>query len=210
MQTSVDRLLKSYPSARDRLSGHPCDLASANMEENVKNLFSKTGKLDHIVITAGDSLAMMPLQEATLENVQKAGMVRFFAPLMIAKHGSQVLAPGPASSITLTTGTISLKPRPNWSVIAGYAAGLHGMTRNLALDLAPIRVNLVSPGPVETELWNGMSKEEYAQLKEATISKALTGEFGQPSDVAEAYLYAIKDRNCSGSVIDTNSGHLLL
>ncbi|KAL8716360.1 MAG: hypothetical protein Q9220_000267 [cf. Caloplaca sp. 1 TL-2023] len=154
VQSSISRLLKSYPSAKDRLSGHVCELSTPALEDNIKTLFSKTGTVDHIVCTAGDKLATMPIDEATLEGVQQAGMVRYFAPLLIAKHGSKHLSPGPTSSITLTTGTVSQKPIPAWSVVGSYAAGLHGMTRNLALDLAPIRVNLISPGAVETEMWN--------------------------------------------------------
>ena len=154
IQGSISRLLDSYPSAKDRVSGYVCDLSTKDMEENIKGLFSKSGQVDHVVITAGDNLATLPLEEASFENVQKAGMVRFFAPLLIAKHASKHLSAGPASSITLSTGSVAEKPIPDWTIIASYAAGLHGMMRNLALDLAPIRVNLISPGPLDTELWD--------------------------------------------------------
>ncbi|KAL8676790.1 MAG: hypothetical protein Q9186_006718 [Xanthomendoza sp. 1 TL-2023] len=211
VQTSIERLSTTCPSSKGRLSGHVCDLSSSNMEENIKSLFSKIGQLDHIIFTAGDKLATIPIHEATLENVQQAGMVRFFAPLLVAKHGAKSLSPGPASSITLTTGTVSQKPIKGWSIVASYAAGAHGMIRNLALDLAPIRVNLVSPGAVETEMWNAMPKEQLQQFKEGIESKGTTtGKIGQPSDVAEAYLYSMKDRNCTGTVIDTNGGNLLV
>ncbi|MCJ1229876.1 hypothetical protein MMC12_006547 [Toensbergia leucococca] len=158
IKSSIERLLQSYPSAKERVSGHVCDLSSSAMEDNIKTLFSNTGTVNHIIITAGDKLATIPIHEATLESIQRAGMVRFFAPLLIAKHGSRHLSPGPASSIILTTGSVSEKPISSWSVVASYATGLHGMMRNLALDLAPIRVNLISPGAVETEMWK-LSKE---------------------------------------------------
>ncbi|KAL8998455.1 MAG: hypothetical protein Q9169_002492 [Polycauliona sp. 2 TL-2023] len=154
VQSSIERLLATYPSAKGCLSGHACDLSSPNMEDNIQMLFNKTGQLDHIVFTAGDKLATLPIHESTLATMQQAGMVRFFAPLLIAKHGSKSLSPGPDSSITMTTGAVSQKPVAGWTVVAGYAAGLHGMIRNLALDLAPVRVNLVSPGVVETEMWS--------------------------------------------------------
>ncbi|KAL8728390.1 MAG: hypothetical protein Q9166_005434 [cf. Caloplaca sp. 2 TL-2023] len=124
---------------KDQLSGYACDLASSTMENNIEILFAKTGQLDHIIFTAGDKLTTIPIHEATLEKIQQAGMVRYFAPLLVAKHGSKYLSPGPASSITLTTGTVSEKPIAGWSVVAFYAAGQHGTIRNLALDSAPIR-----------------------------------------------------------------------
>ena len=93
--------------------------------------------------------------------------------------------------------------------MASYATGLHGMMRNLALDLAPIRVNLISPGAVLTPLWDGMPKEKMESFKEHFRGKCTTGELGRPEDVAESYLYAMRDWNVSGSVIDTNGGVLL-
>lgn len=151
VQNAVERLQKAYPSAAQRVAGHACGLGDeATLESNVKSLFEKTGELDHVVFTAGDALATIPIQDVTMDKVKKAGMVRFFAPLMIGKIAPQYLKKSPASSITLTTGAVSERPIPDWSVVGSYAAGLQAMTRGLALDLKPIRVNLVSPGAVDT------------------------------------------------------------
>lgn len=207
---AISRLLKSYPSAKDRVSGYPCDLSSDSAEENIKTLFSKTGTLDHIVFTAGDKLATIPLPEVTIENLQRAGMVRFNGPLLVAKHGSGKLAPGPNSSITLTTGTVSEKPLPGWTASASYAAGLHSMMRSLALDLRPTRVNLISPGLVETEMWKDMPQETFKAFTEEARRGMTTGKLGKPEDVAESYLYCMRDRNLSGSMISTNGGSLLM
>ncbi|MCJ1352786.1 MAG: hypothetical protein MMC33_002770 [Icmadophila ericetorum] len=210
VESSVGRLLESYPSAKGRISGHPCDLSSPNLEQNIKKLFEKSGgKLDHIVCTAGDKLAMGDLKDITLENIQRAGMVRFNAVLLVGKHAPTYMNPGPSSSITLTTGSVSERPNPGWTVVASYAAGLHGMTRNLALDLAPIRVNLISPGMLKTELWDGVPKEQYEQMEKATAARLPTGRVAGPESVAEAYLYLMKDENCTGSMISSNGGHLL-
>jgi NAD(P)-dependent dehydrogenase (short-subunit alcohol dehydrogenase family) len=145
-----------------------------------------------------------------MTKIKQAGMVRFFAPLIVAKHAPKYLNPGPASSVTLTTGSVSERPRPDWSIIGSFATGLHGMNRSLALDLAPIRVNLISPGGVETELWNGIPedkrKEMFKQMSESVPLKTI----GKPEDVAESYIYCMRDENLTGSVISTNSGALLL
>lgn len=214
IDSSIDKLLKTYPSARGRIAGYPCDLSSPSVETNIEKLLERCcgdgpSKLDHIVHTAGDPLAVLKLQDATLESIQQAAMVRFNSPLLLAKHAAKYLNPGPASSITLTTGVISRKPNKDWSIVASYAAGLHGMTRNLALDLAPVRVNLISPGAVLTPLWDGMSEEQKDAFLKSAKGKCTTGEVGKPEDVAESYLYVIRDRNVSGSVIDTNGGSLL-
>ena len=211
--SAVSSLLQSYPSAKPRLKGHSCNLASSELESDIQHLLSTTNaggvKLDHIVFTAGDKLARAPLESMTLEKMQMAAMVRFNAPLLLAKHASANMNPGPASSITLTTGTVSEKPMKGWSGIAGYATGLHGMMRSLALELAPIRVNLISPGAVATPLWNDFPKEVLDGMMDRIKKSSATGEIGQPGDVAEAYLYAMRDWNLTGSVISTNGGALL-
>ena len=214
ISSAIASLLKTYPSSRSRLAGYPCDLASSNLETDLQQLLSQTNadgtKLDHIVFTAGDKLAQAPFEDVTLQNLQKAGMVRFNAPLLLAKHASANMNSGPSSSITLTTGSVSERPVKGWSLIAGYATGLHGMMRSLALELAPLRVNLISPGAVLTPLWDGFSEEQLAGLKNHIRKGCLTGEIGQPEDVAEAYLYAMRDWNLSGSVISSNGGALLV
>ncbi len=211
IDSSIDQLLKTYPSAQGRIAGYACDLSSPALEANIQKLLEQCGepKLDHIVFTAGDQLSTIKLEDATLETIQKAAMVRFNAPLLLAKHAPKHLKPGPAASITLTTGSVSEKPNKDWSIVASYATGLHGMMRNLALDLAPVRVNLISPGAVLTPLWDSMPKEEMEGFMKHVRGKCTTGEIGRPEDVAESYLYVMRDWNVSGSVIDTNGGFLL-
>lgn len=83
------------------------------------------------------------------------------------------------------------------------------MMRNLALDLKPIRVNLISPGPVDTELWGVTGDQKEALLAEME-KKTLTGRVGQVQDVVEAYLYVLKDENNTGSCVSTNSGGIIM
>lgn len=94
-------------------------------------------------------------------------------------------------------------------MINSYATGLQGLTRGLALDIKPIRVNIVSPGVVDTPLWT-QTRKEKEHLFEATAKGTATGWVGLVENVAESYIYIMKDKNISGSMISTNSGALLL
>ncbi|CAK4034871.1 Hypothetical predicted protein [Lecanosticta acicola] len=213
IQRAITKLQTTYPSFQTNIQGHACDLSDpANLETNLLLLLDRTsqaGKIDHIIHTAGDSLAVLKLEELSMDTVYAAGQIRFFAPLFLAKHAPKFLAPGPKASITLTTGAVSERPIPNWTVVNSYATGLQGMTRGLALDLAPIRVNLVSPGAVDTELWSHMSAGQKAEFFKEMEKKIPVGKVGQVEDVAEAYLYCMRDRNVSGAMISTSGGHLL-
>lgn len=95
-----------------------------------------------------------------------------------------------------------------WGAVGAYAGALQGLVRNLALEMAPVRVNLVSPGAVETELWG--REEGLAGVREEVAGKALTGRMGRPQDVAEAYLYVMRDWNVTGSVVRTDGGAVIV
>lgn len=88
-------------------------------------------------------------------------------------------------------------------------SALEGLAKQLAFELAPIRVNVVQPGPVESELWNGMSKEEFAGFKAGVEKNMPTQRLAQPEDVAETYLCTLKDVSMTGTIIKTDSGATL-
>lgn len=209
VDTAVKRLKADFPDSNP--AGYACDLSKPTVEQDLEALFAKVGTVDHIVYTAGDQLRAGPVADITYDKIIAAGQVRFFAPLLAAKVGSKYLTPGPWSSITLTTGSVSHKPMPDWSVVAPFATGLHGMARNLALDLKPIRVNVVSPGPVLTEMWDtSIDSEVKEKLVNGVPASVPTGRLAQPEDIAEAYLYVMKNPDVTGTVVDTNSGNLLV
>lgn len=214
VDAAVKAIAKTYPSAESRVRGYAYSMAdAATLESNIASLLDKatsSAKLDHIVWTAGDSLAMMPMAEVDLAKIQQAGMVRFFGPALLGKHAPKYLNAGPASSIVLTTGSAGEKPTAGWTVVSSFASALHGLNRGLAMDLKPLRVNLVSPGPVATELWDGMDEEKKQALFKSIEASTTTGAIGKPQDVAEAFLYLMKDANVTGSMISSNSGHLLV
>ncbi|KAF2469397.1 NAD(P)-binding protein [Lindgomyces ingoldianus] len=201
INTAIEKLQSSYPSAVARIHGIPVDLSKPEtLDKDLERLFQVTmqkiggeeGKLDHVVFTAADALSMMKIEELTPESIVKAGQMRFVAPLMTAKYCFRYLVPSHKSSYTITTGAISEKPVPNWSIIASYAGGHHSMVRNLALDLKPVRVNGVSPGVVDTELWR-MGKEDKDMFLRECEEHMCTRVAGQPEDVAESFLVCLRD-----------------
>jgi NAD(P)-dependent dehydrogenase (short-subunit alcohol dehydrogenase family) len=69
---------------------------------------------------------------------------------MAAKYAAKGFV---TESFTCTSGTSSLRPAKGWSVTAGVAGSVPAMARGLAIDLAPLRVNCIAPGLVDTEMW---------------------------------------------------------
>jgi NAD(P)-dependent dehydrogenase (short-subunit alcohol dehydrogenase family) len=226
VSTAVSKLQAEFPSSQ--ITGYACDLASSSAEENIKALFSQIkGPIDHIVFTAGELPTPTPLASLTLEALHSAGVVRYYGAVLVAKVGINYMSPGPGSSITLTTGSVADKPNMGWIAASGFTAALHGVTRALALELKPVRVNLVSPGQVVTDLWAGMEEDVRQEMYKAQAAKVPTGHVGLrefielsyslmrtdmslAEEVAEAYLWLMKDTNVTGFVAASNSGVLLV
>lgn len=198
-----------------KLQGFACDLGNKEtLEGNLKSLFdqatdSGTTKLDHIVFSAGDAPPVKPLAEVDVAYLHAAGLVRLVAPCIIGKlcaaHG--YLKSSASSSITFTSGMSESKPGAGHSSMLAAFGGIEVFTRGLAVDLAPVRVNCVAPGGVDTELAQAFGGESLLNhFRERSTTKTV----GKPEDVAEAYLYSMRDQFVTGTVIETNGGGLLV
>ncbi|MCJ1229293.1 hypothetical protein MMC12_005958 [Toensbergia leucococca] len=209
LEHALSRLKASYPDKTHQLSGHTCDLSRRDsLEANLDALLQAAAgdsRIDHIVFTAGDNLKVTPIAEATIQDILQPGQVRFLGPFVLAKLAPRYLSPSSKSSITVTSGSINAKPAKDWAIVAAWSAAMEGMTRGLAVDLAPVRVNCVSPGAVHTELFDDLPEGVLQFFRDGTLA----GQMGRPEDLAEAFLYAMKDQFLTGSVIDSNGGRLL-
>jgi NAD(P)-dependent dehydrogenase (short-subunit alcohol dehydrogenase family) len=209
---AVERLRTSYPEAADRVSGEACDLADeANIEANLEALFNKatnngTNKLSHIVYTAG-APAGMGVADFNSQVIGQSQVIRVIVPMIIAKKFiPRFMHISPQSSFSLTSGAMVYKPAPGWALSAIGGNALAGAILSLAVETKPVRVNVVVPGAIETELLAPFP----AELKETFKSKTLVGTLGKPEDTAEAYLYLMKDNFITGATIHTNGGFFLV
>ena len=206
---SVEHLRDDFPSDNaNYIRGYKADLSiKAELEDTVDGLLSyaaENSSIDHIVFTAGNLLALKPLSESSVDELEALLLVRFHAAFVVGKHAEKYVKKEKTSSITLTTGVQSYKPTI-WAAppICGAVAGL---MRGLAVTLAPIRVNAVSPGLVKTDFSAQMPRE----AADRWISKTLVKDSGYPEDVAEAYLYFMKDSFVTGTELSTNGGVYLV
>lgn len=238
VDSAIARLRERYPTEYSgRITGFVCDLGNQDtVERNVVELLERatsadafSGKdetderekrekvlLDHIAFTAGDvsfnGNLNLNLSALTVSSLQKTGTVRYMAPLFIAKYITSYIKISPSSSITLTSGTNTAKPQKGWTVLAALGASVEAASRGLAVDLAPIRVNTVSPGVVLTELFGKVlpGPEEVDKLvKTGGEQGTLVGRVGRPEDVAEAYVYCMKDGFVDGVVLGSDGGRMM-
>jgi NAD(P)-dependent dehydrogenase (short-subunit alcohol dehydrogenase family) len=108
-----------------------------------------------------------------------------------------------------TSGIAGQRPRAGWALGASICSAVEGLTRALAVELAPIRVNAVSPGVVKTPLWGEMPEADRDALYQQVARTLPVGHAGEPAEIAEAYLYLMRQTYGTGQVLVVDGGALL-
>lgn len=208
--SAIERLQASFPEKKSVISGHEIDLDTPDIEARLTALFEKvTGKgtklLDHVILTAGRVPNVKSLKETDIIEALSKPQLPYAAQLSVGKLAPTYLKKSYTSSITLTGGRVADKPIPNYALYSALASGLHGLVKGLALDLAPIRVNLVSPGATKTEMWG----EHREMIAKSMGEKALLGKVGSAEEVAECFGYLMRNGDATGSVVRSEGGAIL-
>ncbi len=201
-QQKINTALATLPAGS---KGYAVDL---NNEQQIDTFFKGVGEFDHLVFTAGETLQLSELPDVKMDEARNFFNLRFWSALMAAKYGSPFIRKG--GSVILTNGTIGKRPWKGWAVAAGITGAVEALTRALAVELAPIRVNAVCAGMVRTELWGNMPEVDREAMFNDYGSKLLTGAVGNPEDIAEAFLYLMHGKYTTGQVVVVDGGGVLV
>jgi NAD(P)-dependent dehydrogenase (short-subunit alcohol dehydrogenase family) len=202
--SNAERVQKAVEKLEGNAQGHTLDLTD---ESAVENFFAKLGAFDHLVFTAGDELRLHDLAATDLQQARGAFELRYWAALAAVKYGSKSIRKG---SIVLTTGVAGQRPHKGWVVAASVCGTIEALTRALALELAPIRVNAVSPGVVRTNLWQNMTAAERERLYESVGNNLPVGRVGEAHDIAQAYLFLMQEEFSTGQTLVVDGGTVLV
>lgn len=203
--SNAERVQKAIESVGGEVEGHAVDLSD---ERAVETFFAKLGRFDHLVYTAGDSLDLHDLASTDLKKARRAFELRYWSALAAVKYGSPSIDKG--GSIVLTTGIAGQRPHKGWVVAASVCGTIEALTRALAIELAPIRVNAVSPGVVRTNLWQNMSTAERELFYERVGNSLPVGRAGEPHDIAQAYLFLMHEAFSTGQIVVVDGGTVLV
>jgi NAD(P)-dependent dehydrogenase (short-subunit alcohol dehydrogenase family) len=173
----------------------------------VQRFFAGVGAFDHLVVTAGPVIASSRLADLATEQAIAAFDVKVFGQLRAVKHATRYLNAG--GSVTLTSGLLARKAVPGGLVKSAMNAAVEVMGKTLAKELAPLRVNVVSPGMVETGMWGEMSDAERGAMAQRAGAGLPVGRVGQGMDLAQAYLMVMQNGFMTGAVVDVDGGGLL-
>jgi NAD(P)-dependent dehydrogenase (short-subunit alcohol dehydrogenase family) len=194
----IDAALKGLPSTAE---GYAADLGSENEAER---LFCEIGAFDHLVYTAGEPLRPFPLDGLELDAARRFTDTRLSGAISAVKHAHTHLRDG--GSVVLTSGSAAARPAAGWMVGAAICGAIEAITRTLAVELAPLRVNAIAPGIVRTDLWSEIGESDRESFFKKTAAALPVRRVGTPEDVAQTIAYLIADGYVSGTIAELNGG----
>ena len=205
LSSNAERVQEAIRSIGGKARGQAVDVSD---EKAVESFFTNLGAFDHLVFTAGDSLQLHELADTDLHQARHAFELRYWAALAAVKYGSPHIRK--EGSIVLTTGIAGKRPQKGWVIAASVCGTIEALTRALAVELAPIRVNAVSPGVVRTNLWQSMSAPERERLYESVGKSLPVGRVGEAHDLAQAYLFLMQEGFSTGQTVVVDGGTVLV
>jgi NAD(P)-dependent dehydrogenase (short-subunit alcohol dehydrogenase family) len=189
-------------AARLGAAAIPTDVTS---DDSVVSLFRTCGPVDHVVVTAAQ-LRTGPFKTVSMDDVRATMEGKFWGAWRVAR-AAEFRAGG---SLTLVSGFLSVRPRPN-SAIVGVANGaLESLTRSLALELAPVRVNCVSPGIIDTPIRAAMPEAARRDMLTKAAAALPVGRVGTSEDIAQQILTFMKVGFATGSIVYLDGGGLVI
>jgi NAD(P)-dependent dehydrogenase (short-subunit alcohol dehydrogenase family) len=140
--------------------------------------------------------------------LRRAFDVRMFGAMTTVKAAAPYIRQG--GSIVLTGGIASARPLKGWTIAASICGAMEGFTRALAVELAPIRVNIVSPGLVRTPLWADMSESQREAMYRQAGERLPVGRVGEAGDIARTYLHLMDNAYVTGQSFVIDGGGILV
>ena len=169
--------------------------------EAVERFFIDHAPFDHIVISAAQTPSG-PVRGLSLDDARRAMESKFWGAYRVARAAR--IAEG--GSLTFVSGFLSVRPSAGAVLQGAINAALEALARGLALELAPVRVNAVSPGLIETPLWSGLSEEKRTAMFAGAAERLPARRVGQPDDIARAVLFLASTPFATGSTVRVDGG----
>jgi NAD(P)-dependent dehydrogenase (short-subunit alcohol dehydrogenase family) len=179
--------------------------ADVTNDEAVESLFRQCGAVDHVVVTAAQ-LRVGPIKTTPIEEAKATMESKFWGAWRVAR--SAQISPG--GSLTILSGFLSMRPRAGSAIVGAVNGALESLVRSLAVELAPVRVNAVSPGVVDTPIRAAMPEEARRAMLEKTAASLPVGRVGEADDIAHQILALMEIGFATGSVIFLDGGGSLV
>jgi NAD(P)-dependent dehydrogenase (short-subunit alcohol dehydrogenase family) len=163
--------------------------------------------IDHVLVT-GPGPYYAPLADFDLERARRDVEAHLFLPLQVARNAAKKVRPG--GTLLFMGGTGGRRTTPGFTLISALTAALPAMTRNLALELAPIRVNLIAAGFVDTPLSAALLGDELENRRNQLRSTLPIRRVVGPADVGALAIHIMTNTALTGATYDVDGGQQLV
>lgn len=185
----------------DGATGYPLDFAAP---EAAGRFFEQVGPLDHLALVGSGQAAWGPFADLRLDTLKTAFEQKFFGFFLCVQASLARLRPD--GSITFLTGGASRSAIPETSGVAAVNGAIQAMAITLAKELAPRRVNVLSPGLVDTPVYDYMTSEQKSAFFAKMGGALPVGRIGRPEEIAQGVLFLVRSAYTTGAILDVDGG----
>ncbi|WP_431962430.1 SDR family oxidoreductase [Nocardia sp. bgisy134] len=179
--------------------------ADIGREDDVAELFAGDQQMDHVAVTAADATGVYgPTARVSTDIARSVLNTKLLGAWLVGKHAVGKVT----GSLTFTSGINAYRPNGSNTIMAAANGALASLVSGLAIEMAPVRVNAISPGWVDTPIWNqlGMDKQAaFAELAQRLPARRI----GTPDDIAQAFLAVMRNQFITATVLHVDGGHRL-
>ncbi|MDI3418512.1 SDR family oxidoreductase [Streptomyces luteolus] len=202
------RVTEGVTGAAPKVDALVCDLTD---EQSIDALFDRVGPLDHLVVTASPGSSGSAFLDTEESQARAFVDGKLWGSWRAARRAAlRMTGVGAAGrSITFATGGMSVRPMAGRIPVTVAFAGVEALARALAVELAPLRVNVIRPGMTDTEMWSSVPEDQRREIFAEFAKNTPARRVGLPEDIGAAATYAMTAGFVTGAVLDVDGGSLL-
>jgi NAD(P)-dependent dehydrogenase (short-subunit alcohol dehydrogenase family) len=170
----------------------------------IERFFAEEAPWDHVIVSAAQTTTSS-VRALDLADARAAMESKFWGAYRVAR-AAKIKDTG---SLTFVSGVLSVRPSASSVLQGAINAALEALAQGLALELAPVRVNAVSPGLIATPLWSGMADDKRAAMFAGAAQLLPARRVGQPEDIANAVMFLLTTPFAAGSTVRVDGGHAI-
>jgi NAD(P)-dependent dehydrogenase (short-subunit alcohol dehydrogenase family) len=163
--------------------------------------------IDHLLLT-GPGPYYAPLAEFDFDEGHRDVEAHLWLPLHLARNAANKMRPG--GTLLFIGGTGGRRPTVGFALISALTAAIPAMVRSLALELAPVRVNVIAAGFVDTPLSASLLGDQLDQRREQLRENLPTGRVVGPADIAAIAIHLMTNTAITGATYDIDGGQQLV
>lgn len=206
--TIASRSEEKLKKAKEQLGG---DITSYRLdmsqETEMRTFFETVEPIDHLVVTAAQTASGSFIETDTAVD-RRMFENKFWGQYYAAKYGAAKIVP--KGSITLFSGVVAFKSMAGSATLGAINAAVANLGKTLAIELAPIRVNIVSPGIIDTPAREKMPADMRDSFYKGVAGKLPVQRIGKPEDVAAAVFYLLSNDFVTGTTLHVDGGHSII